>query len=60
MIFLKKILVAYFSASGTKKVANIICDCIKADLFEITPKIPYTNADLDWMNKKSRSSNCSY
>ena len=52
-----KRLVAYFSASGTtKKVAEMIVDHVRADLFEITPKIPYTKADLDWMDKKSRSS----
>lgn len=54
---MKKRLVAYFSASGTtKKVAEIIADCAKADLYEITPKVSYTKADLDWMDKKSRSS----
>lgn len=48
-----KRLVAYFSASSTtKKVA----EAAKADLYEIEPKVPYTRADLDWMNKKSRSS----
>ena len=52
-----KKLVAFFSASGTtKKVADMIAEEAKADLFEIEPKIPYTKADLDWMNKKSRSS----
>lgn len=52
-----KRLVAYFSASGTtKKVAEMIVDHVRADLFEITPKILYTKADLDWMDKKSRSS----
>ena len=52
-----KKLVAYFSASGTtRKVAEMIADYARADLFEITPKIPYTKEDLDWMNKKSRSS----
>lgn len=52
-----KKLVAYFSASGTtKKVAEMIADYARADLFEITPKIPYTKEDLDWMDKKSRSS----
>lgn len=52
-----KRLVVYFSASGTtKKVAEMIANSVKADLFEITPKIPYTRADLDWMDKKSRSS----
>lgn len=52
-----KRLVAYFSASGTtKKVAEMIAHCVKAELFEIIPEIPYTNADLNWMNQKSRSS----
>ena len=52
-----KKLVAYFSASGTtRKVAEMIADYARADLLEITPKIPYTKEDLDWMNKKSRSS----
>ena len=54
---MSKKLVAFFSASGTtKKVANMIAEELKADLFEIEPKISYTKADLDWMNKKSRSS----
>ncbi len=53
----KKVLVAYFSASGTtKKVASLLARAAGADLFEIQPKIPYTSADLDWTNKKSRSS----
>lgn len=52
-----KILVAYFSASGvTKKVAAQIAKHAHADLFEIKPAIPYSQADLDWTNKKSRSS----
>ena len=34
----------------------MIAEEAKADLFEIEPKVPYTKADLDWMNKKSRSS----
>ncbi|MDO4453369.1 MAG: flavodoxin [Eubacteriales bacterium] len=52
-----KRLVAYFSASGTtKKAAEIIANSAKADLLEIMPKIPYTKADLNWMDKKSRSS----
>ena len=52
-----KKLVAFFSASGTtKKVAEMIAEKTKVDLFEIEPKIPYTKADLDWMDKKSRSS----
>lgn len=54
---MSKKLVAFFSASGTtKKVAEIIAEEVKADLFEIEPKVPYTKPDLDWMNKKSRSS----
>lgn len=52
-----KRLVAYFSASGvTANAAKILSDVANADLFEIKPKIPYTNEDLNWMNKKSRSS----
>ena len=51
-----KRLVAYFSASSTtKKVAEMLAVTAKADLYEIEPKVPYTRADLDWMNKKSRS-----
>ena len=50
-------LVAYFSASGiTAKVAELLSETIGADLFEIEPEIPYTEADLNWMNKESRSS----
>lgn len=52
-----KKLVAYFSASGvTKGVAERLAKAAGADLFEICPAVPYTNADLDWMDKKSRSS----
>ncbi len=52
-----KALVAYFSASGvTAAVAKRLADSIGADIFEIEPKMPYTKADLDWTNKKSRSS----
>lgn len=50
-------LVAYFSASGvTAKVAEALSEAIGADIFVIDPKIPYTKADLNWMNKNSRSS----
>lgn len=50
-------LVAYFSASGvTKAVAERLAKAAGADLFEIRPAVPYTRADLDWTNKKSRSS----
>lgn len=52
-----KTLVAYFSASGiTKKKAEQIAEGIGADLYEITPKVLYTEADLNWMDKNSRSS----
>ena len=57
LFIMSKKLVAFFSASGTtKKVAEMIAEEVKADLFEIEPKVPYTKPDLDWMNKKSRSS----
>ena len=50
-------LVAYFSASGkTAKVAGKLAKVLGADIFEIRPAEPYTKADLNWMNKKSRSS----
>ncbi len=53
----KKILVAYFSCSGvTAGAAKVLAECAGADLFEIKPLVPYTEADLDWRNKKSRSS----
>lgn len=56
-IIMNKKLVAFFSASGiTKNVAEMIADNEKADLFEITPVIPYTRQDLNWMDKESRSS----
>ncbi|MGI6096435.1 MAG: flavodoxin [Lachnospiraceae bacterium] len=52
-----KKLVAYFSASGvTKAAAERLAKSADADLFEIKPAVPYTRADLDWTNKKSRSS----
>ena len=52
-----KRLVAFFSASGTtKKVAEMIAETAEADLYEIVPKQPYSKADLNWMDKKSRSS----
>ena len=53
----KKTLVAYFSASGvTAKAAKEIAQATGADLYEIAPQTPYTSADLNWMDKKSRSS----
>lgn len=52
-----KKLVAYFSASGvTKSAAERLAKAAGADLFEIKPEQPYSKADLDWTNKKSRSS----
>ncbi len=54
---MSKVLVAYFSASGvTAKVAKGLAEEIGAELFEIEPKVPYTNADLNWQDKHSRSS----
>lgn len=54
---MSKKLVAYFSASGiTRNVAEMVAEAAGADLYEITPKEAYTKADLNWMDKKSRSS----
>ena len=54
---MSKKLVAYFSASGvTAFLAKNLAAAIGADLFEIEPVIRYAKADLDWTNKKSRSS----
>ena len=51
-----KTLVAYFSASGvTAKVADKLADALGADIYEIRPETPYTKADLNWMDKNSRS-----
>ena len=53
----QKVLVAYFSASGTtKSVAQQLAEVAEADLHEIKPEKPYTDADLDWRDKQSRSS----
>lgn len=50
-------LVAYFSASGnTAKAAKVLAKAAGADLYEIKPAVPYTGADLNWMDKRSRSS----
>jgi len=54
---MNKILICYFSASGTtKKVAEKISSLLNSDLYEIEPKEKYTEADLNWMDKNSRSS----
>ncbi len=51
-----KALVAYFSASGTTAaLAKRLAEAINAPVYEIKPAVPYTKADLNWMNKKSRS-----
>lgn len=51
-----KILVAYFSASGeTERLAGTIASALKADIQEIRPAVPYSDADLNWNNEKSRS-----
>ena len=50
-------LVAYFSASGvTAKVAELLADAAGADMYQIEPAVEYTQADLNWMDKTSRSS----
>ena len=50
-------LVAYFSASGTTaKAAKTLAKAVGGDLYEIKPAVPYTSADLNWMDKHSRSS----
>ena len=54
---MSKVLVSYFSASGvTKGVAEKVATAINGDLFEIEPVEKYTDEDLDWTNKNSRSS----
>ena len=53
---MSKVLVAYFSASGTtKKAASLLAKVANADLVEIRPEEPYSGGDLDWTNKRSRS-----
>ena len=54
---MSKKLVAYFSASGvTAKLAKNLAEAAGADIYEIRPEVPYTNADLNWQDKNSRSS----
>ena len=54
---MSKKLVAYFSASGvTAKVAELLEDAAGADVYQIEPAVEYTQADLNWMDKASRSS----
>ena len=53
---MSKKLVACFSASGTTmKVAKRLAEIAGADLYEIEPEVPYTSADLNWMDKSARS-----
>ena len=53
---MSKVLVAYFSASGqTANLAKTLAAATGRDLYEIVPEQPYTSADLDWMDPKSRS-----
>lgn len=52
-----KALVAYFSAGGrTAKLANRLSQALGANIYEIKPEVKYEKADLNWMNRKSRSS----
>ena len=53
---MSKVLVAYFSVGGvTKKLAERLAEAAGADLFEIVPEVPYTPADLNWQDSRSRS-----
>lgn len=53
---MSKILITYFSASGvTRKVAELLAEAANADIYEIRPQVPYTQADLNWEDNKSRS-----
>ena len=57
MLSNQKVLVAYFSATGTtKKVAQNLAKALNADIYEIKPAVAYTDADLNWHNSNSRSS----
>ena len=57
MLSNQKVLVAYFSATGTtKKVAQNLAKALNADIYEIKPAVAYTDADLNWRNSNSRSS----
>lgn len=50
-------LVAYFSCTNsTESVAKTLANAANADIYKIEPKVPYTEADLDWNNKDSRTS----
>ena len=52
-----KTVVCYFSCTGnTKALAQTTAKALDADIFEIVPEVPYTDADLDWHDSKSRTS----
>ena len=52
-----KSIVCYFSCTGnTKALAQTTAKALDADIFEIVPEVPYTSADLDWHDRKSRTS----
>ena len=54
---MSKTLVAFFSASGTTKgAAEKLAAAAGGDLYEIRPAVPYTSADLNWQDRRSRSS----
>ena len=54
---MKKVLIAYFSASGvTARLANTVAQATGGELYEIKPAVPYTDRDLNWNDKGSRSS----
>lgn len=54
---MSNVLVTYFSAGGvTKRAAERLAKAMDADLFEIKPAVPYSGRDLDWTDRKSRSS----
>lgn len=54
---MKRILVAYFSATGTtSRLAHMLGEIAKGDIFEIVPDIPYSAKDLNWHDQQSRSS----
>ena len=53
---MKEKIVAYFSASGsTARLAKTLASAADAELYEIRPAVPYERRDLNWMDKKSRS-----
>lgn len=54
---MKKSLVAYFSATGiTEAAAKTLAEAAGADIYQIVPAVPYTTEDLNWQNKRSRTS----